>query len=279
MINNMGSLLNEWKEAGVKDSEKALLVTSCGYQKFISKNYSITRPKGRLDYQLIYIIKGKGHFTFGEEVREVSEGSIIVYPPLSPQLYSYSAEEKTELYWIHITGAGIKEYLNNLNLLGAYVHQVGIDKQFIELFEKIVYELQMKKPFCEHMASANFLALISSFARKKTYLKTNPNLRLSEDIKKTIEIMHKGYKENYTVEDYAGFCNLSLYRFIHKFKKYTGMTPLDYLTNIKINTAKDLIINSEFNMSEIAELVGYENPLYFSRVFKKITGICPSKYK
>jgi AraC-like DNA-binding protein len=74
-------------------------------------------------------------------------------------------------------------------------------------------------------------------------------------------------------------CSLSLFRFIHKFKDLTGMTPIEYLTQIRINEAKFLLSNSPLNVAEISSIVGYDDPLYFSRVFKKVTGISPKNYK
>lgn len=279
MINILGSLSNKWNDSGISDSENPILITSCGYQKFISRDYSISRPKGRLDYQIIYIVKGKGSYTLDGKTTELSAGNIILYPPHTAQIYSYSSEDQTELYWIHLTGSSIGDYLHNLNLLDSPVHYVGIHNLFSELFEKIIYELQIKNLLFQYVVAGYFLELISNFARKKVYLKSNTPILISEDIQKVIETMYKHYNQNYTVEHYARLCNLSLYRFIHKFKQYTGMSPLEYLTSIRINTARDLLINSGFNISEIATLVGYDNPLYFSRVFKKSTGICPSKYK
>jgi AraC-type DNA-binding domain-containing proteins len=274
----MGSLLDVWEEAGIDDLKDSILVTSCGYQKFLTKDFYISRPKGRLDYQVIYIVKGKGYYSFDDKNVEVSEGNIIIYSPHTSQSYSYFAQDKTELYWIHFTGFNIEHYLNKLNLLSNNIHYVSMDNQFLELFQKIINELQMKKTMFQYIIAGQFMELVSSFARKKVCLQSDPNMLISEDIQKVIEIMYKNYNETNSVEYYARLCNLSVYRFIHKFKQCTGVTPLGYITNIKINTAIDLIINSGFNISEISALVGYDNPLYFSRVFKKLTGICPSKY-
>lgn len=279
MINILSSISNKWNDNGINDLTDSVLVTSCGYQKFLSKDFSISRPKGRLDYQIIYITKGKGYYTFQGKTLEIPEGNIIVYPPHAPQLYTYSVTDNAELYWVHITGHSINDYLSKLDFLSSNVHYVGIHNQFPELLEKIIYELQLKNPMFKYLATGYIIELISCFARKKACLQSNSPILVSEDIQKIIEIMYKSYTKNYSVEDYARFCNLSLYRFIHKFKQFTGVTPLDYITTIKINTARDLLVNSGFNISEVASLIGYDNPLYFSRVFKKITGICPSKYK
>jgi len=279
LISIFSSISNQWNDNGVDDSTDSVIVTSCGYQRFISKNLSISRPTGRLDYQIIYITKGKGYYSFEGKRLEVLEGNIIIYSPQNPQLYSYSAADSTELYWIHITGNSISDYLSKLGFLSRNIHYVGIHNEFGELFQKIIYELQIKNPMFKYLTAGYIIELISCFARKKACLESSTTILISEDIQKIIELMYKSYNKNYSVEDYAKFCNLSLYRFIHKFKQFTGMSPLDYITNIRINTARDLLVNSAFNISEVALLIGYDNPLYFSRVFKKLTGLCPSRFK
>ncbi|MNN62848.1 HTH-type transcriptional regulator YesS [compost metagenome] len=63
------------------------------------------------------------------------------------------------------------------------------------------------------------------------------------------------------------------------FKKETGETLTDYITRIRINKAKELLLTTDLKVMEISELVGYENPHYFSTVFKKTVGVHPLKYR
>ena len=67
--------------------------------------------------------------------------------------------------------------------------------------------------------------------------------------------------------------------FIRNFKLYTGSTPLNYILNIRISNAQSLLENTKYNITEIASITGYDNPLYFSRLFKKQTGLSPSEYR
>lgn len=67
--------------------------------------------------------------------------------------------------------------------------------------------------------------------------------------------------------------------FIRNFKQYTKMTPLQYILSIRIANAQSLLETTLYSMTEIASIVGYDNPLYFSRIFKKQTGLSPSEYR
>jgi len=96
---------------------------------------------------------------------------------------------------------------------------------------------------------------------------------------KTIEDMHNDYKSSLSISDYAKKCNLSKYHYIHLFKQYTNMSPYAYIMNIRMEKAKELLKYTTLSISEIAEFVGYNNPLNFSNIFKKYTGQSPLNYR
>lgn len=149
-------------------------------------------------------------------------------------------------------------------LLKNLIVKVGISDIFIELFEKIIIELQIKKPNYMFMASAYFLQLLASIGRQIVLPSDESTSPSSHTIKRVLTKIHMKYNESFSVSDLAHDCNLSLYRFIHKFKADTGMTPVEYITQIRINEAKKLLSESSLNVTEVSSIVGYENPLYFS---------------
>ena len=67
--------------------------------------------------------------------------------------------------------------------------------------------------------------------------------------------------------------------FIQNFKKVTKYTPAQYIVSLRIHNAMNLFETTRYNVSQIAAAVGYDNPLYFSRLFKKHTGMTPTEYK
>ena len=72
---------------------------------------------------------------------------------------------------------------------------------------------------------------------------------------------------------------MSVSWFIRNFKEYTGTTPTQYLLSLRISNAQSLLESTSCNVTEIAEIVGYNNPLYFSRLFKKQNGVSPSLFR
>ena len=72
---------------------------------------------------------------------------------------------------------------------------------------------------------------------------------------------------------------MSVSWFIRSFKQYAGTTPMQYLVERRMANAQVLLETTSYNISEIAALVGYDNPLYFSRIFRKQKGMSPSEYR
>lgn len=279
MIDISGHLRNTRKEIGFLDTSQELLINCCGYQKFITKDFSKHREQGRLDYQLIYITNGFGNFLIDDKMIKLGAGSIVLYPPHIKQSYTYYASEQPEVYWIHFTGSNVNELLKKMNLSEQPYFSIGINDSCIYLFKKIIYELQLKRPKFIELSIAYFLQLLAVISRIKDENKIQKNNPKYEVIQRAIEHIHQHYNQEWSIQEFAKLSNLSEYYFIHLFKELTGMPPIQYLTNVRIDKAKELLLNSSLSISEIGAIVGYNNPLYFSRMFKKVTGVSPTFYR
>lgn len=270
---------HSWQEHGLNNTEHFLAVNWCGYQRLQTKSLSRNRDQGRVDFQLIYITGGKGLFRFQDETIEVTSGNLVIYTPGQPQHYSYQAEDGTEAYWIHFTGYSAYDYLQQFGLLKQSIHTIGIIDEVIALFKKIIQELNSHMPLRGHLTTAYLLEMLTLLGRRLQSTDELGSQGRHPDINQMIAFMHEKYSDNLSISDLAGECSLSVFRFIHKFKEVTGMTPMKYITDIRMNEAKKLLSESSLHVKEVAAVVGYDNPLYFSRIFRSTVGIPPSEYK
>jgi AraC-like DNA-binding protein len=101
-----------------------------------------------------------------------------------------------------------------------------------------------------------------------------PRSQLVDD---AISLFHSEYAHPFEVSAYAKSCNVSASCFARKFKQQIGISPLQYLIDVRINKACELL-NTSVSVREISSIVGYDDPLYFSRLFKKHTGMSPRQY-
>lgn len=89
MINVSGHLRNERRATGFEDLSTALTVNCCGMQIFKTKDYKQNRAAGRVDYQLIYIYKGAGHYYIHGKWKSLSAGNVLLFRPKEAQTYSF----------------------------------------------------------------------------------------------------------------------------------------------------------------------------------------------
>ncbi len=255
------------------DALRPLFIVSCGYQYFLSKDFSIRRPEGRPDYQLLYMYKGCGHFLLDGNWRTVGEGSLILYKPTDPQVYTYRAADHPEIYWIHFLGLESVSLLETYEIRDAFI---GRHRTLKQIFEEIILELQLHKPMFHEIAMADFhkmLALINRFMQLQYKPRINSPL-----IDQLIAELGKRYMEEWDIRAMADYCHLSMDHFSHQFKKAAGLSPIQFLTQLRIEQAKELLLTESLSVSEVSQLVGYQDALYFSRVFKKATGTSPRMF-
>ncbi|RCX15409.1 two-component system response regulator YesN [Fontibacillus phaseoli] len=108
---------------------------------------------------------------------------------------------------------------------------------------------------------------------------SQPKENINKVIAKTQEYISNNYHKDLSIEEVSEIADLSISHFCMLFKQVTGYTFLEYLTQCRIEKAKYILKNSQVKVYQIAPLVGYQDPRYFTQVFKKVTGMTPSEYR
>ncbi len=103
-------------------------------------------------------------------------------------------------------------------------------------------------------------------------------LRYSRIVRKILVILHHEYNVDLSIEEIADRIHLSAVYIRKRFKNEIGITILGYLTKIRMEKAIELLSTGEYKVFEVAELVGYSSSQYFSKVFKKYSGLRPLDY-
>lgn len=265
----------------IKDKSKPLIVTSCGTYRLYTKPILPTwRPRGRLDYQLLYIAAGKAHFHFDDKEQVVTAGHMVLYRPKEPQKYEYYGEDQTEVYWVHFTGGNVKNILRSYGLTDdKRVFYCGSGLDYQNLFRTMINELQMCKVNYAEMLEMYLRQIFIMLQRYFLNSLKTDNAHVVEEINKATLYFNEHYSEDISIDEYAQNNHVSVSWFIRNFKQCTGSTPMQYILSKRIYNAEILLHDSTYNVTEIAEIVGYDNPLYFSRIFKKVKGISPSEYR
>ncbi|WP_347394494.1 helix-turn-helix transcriptional regulator [Parabacteroides leei] len=100
-----------------------------------------------------------------------------------------------------------------------------------------------------------------------------------QKMQKACMLMRENVYENFTSEDIAKAINMSYSNFRKFFKKYVGITPHQYILQLKINKIKELLDSTEMSIQDISAKLNFESPDYFSFFFRKKTGVSPISYR
>lgn len=267
--------------APIKDKSRPLIVTSCGtYRLKTVKRLPTLRPKGRLDYQLLYIVSGKGHFYFHGEDRVAYAGHMVLIQPRQEQRYEYFGEDKPEVYWVHFTGSDVKNILRSYHIpMDDPIFYSGASSTYSYLFKEMINELQNCKTGYEDLLAMYLRQIFLLVQRTRQEERPTVSTYIQEEMEFARRYFNEHYNEPISIQEYAESRNMSVCYFQRNFKQIVKHTPMQYLLTIRVNNAASLLETTDYSMAEIAAIVGYEDPLYFSRLFRKIKGVSPRDYR
>ena len=145
-----------------KDKKHPIFIGSCGtYRLYTIKKLPTHRPRGRLDYQLLYVASGKAHFYFDGKEEIVSAGNMVLYRPKEEQRYYYYGADHPEVYWVHFTGNNVKNILRKYGIVdGVHVIYSGVSMEYKHLYMNMIEELQLRKDDYEELLVYYFMQLL-----------------------------------------------------------------------------------------------------------------------
>ena len=279
MYMNAGFLNNN--RLPFKDKSKPLIVGSCGNYRLKSKEKLPTwRPRGTLDYQLIYVASGKTHFYFGDEERIVNAEQMVLFQPRQPQHYEYFAKDKPEVYWVHFTGSDVKNILRHYGIpMDEPVFYSGNSSMYAYLFKEMIHEFQTCRLGYQELLEMYLRQILLLIVRSREEHNPTVSSFIQDEMELARRYFTEHYNEEINIEEYAKSRGMSISWFLRNFKQLTAKSPMQYVLSIRINNAVSLLEGTNYNINEISSIVGYDNPLYFSRIFKKQKGVSPSDYR
>ncbi len=241
-----------------------------GYFCDLERDLVTRRPHGREDYQLIYVKQGCMVCETEAGERQIPAGSLYLYRPRTPQLYRYTSGEGTLYIWFHFSGMGVERLLEGL---------IGTDACLtVGEAHEISDALADLKGHCtdDSTASREYAAgrLVMLFAELK---KRNAGRdRMMERVKAQLSREPFGTG---SMRDYAEMVGMSESHLARRFKAYTGMTPHRYKLHVLMKQAEELLLSTDLNVAEVSRMLGIDDSLYFSRLFKRECGASPTQYK
>ena len=266
-------------DKGYVDNSKDFVLGSCGHSVLLSDSphVSVIRENGREDYQLIYLAKGSYCFHIGDREVVLKGGQALLYKPFEKQYYHSLDTCDVEFYWAHFTGSECENILRSFGFWDENVFYVGMSDKFPLLYKWAIKELQLKRLGYIELATGYFMQILSLMSRN--YLQSADDTSESHIAEKAMIYFHRHFNEDISIDDFAKSLNITPCWFRKCFKNRTGVSPKQFINDIRLAYARELLLTSDIKINEIAEQAGYENAYYFSRIFTKNTGVSPMQFR
>lgn len=240
--------------------------------------FPVERHEGYEYPQLFVTREGEGEIYFeGRHVRLVPN-SVFYLPPHCP--HEYQAVTKSwYVDWICFDGTHVMDILEQWQV-NRFLYFLNCGAERIhELMEKAYYMIKSDKQYGNYYASALLYDILLEYKKladnKFPYIsKESPDA-----VARVLRFMEDNYQKPLKLADIAQTAEMSEQHICRLFKKNIKTSPIDYLNQIRINQAKELLSYSDSTIAEIAANVGFSDSSYFSVVFKKYEGISPAEYK
>ena len=233
---------------------------------------------------MIFVCEGNGHIVIGGNRYPIKKGMLFYIPPGVQQTIELRAQIPEHYMTVHFSGSRMV-----LNPDGKWKH--GEDIQTLhqpsarkitdyapleELFEKLLDTWNDKGPSYEFVAATLLRQLLIWVSQNNK--RQSKNHAISLKIDRMIEYMRRNINRKVTLEELSGIAGLSTFYLSRAFKEATGYPIITYFNKMKIDKAKELLVEGNKKVKEVAYELGYTNEFYFSRIFKRIEGLRPTEF-
>ncbi len=243
--------------------------------------YYFNWERGRVldEYQIIYLLKGRGVFESRESGRiELEEGSVILIFPRVWHRYKPLAGGEWHTYWVGFKGAYADQIIGRLHLAPSDpVQQTGYRKRIIQILQEIFELGQTEFPGYQQVMSGEVMKLtgwLKALKRKEEFGDYDAGTVI-----RRAKVIIMNSRDDIPVDQVAGELNMGYSKFRKLFKEYTGIAPGQYRIELKLKRAVEGLYDREKPIKEIALESGFKSPYYFSRIFKKKLGCSPLAYR
>lgn len=240
--------------------------------------------------EIIFMQEGTGSFYINNQSYNLNENDILIVN--SNNIHSGKAE-KNSIYQCILFNLNIFEIMHEDNFYKQYIPALTDSSlEFVPYIDANVNDYQSIRHIVKLIIEKNnvnntfyvrgcLMQLLNELANLSLIIKANSVSyhKNINSLKKVIDYMQKNYQHKISIKELAKISNFSQQYFCEYFKKNINETPVDFLNMIRIRAATQLLLKTDMRIIDISYETGFNNFSYFSKVFQKITGLSPSKYR
>lgn len=243
--------------------------------------YNFNWNNGRIlhEYQVNYITEGGGTMETHTGTYKINEGSMILLRPNLWHRYRPLRHKGWMEHYIGFKGEFAEKMFNNSDYLReSPVIHIGFQENIINDFQDIINNVSGERPGYHQVSAGLIIHILGQIIS----IKKNENFRhrtIEKTIQKACLIIRDNSFNNLNIENISNNLNIDYSLFRKTFKKYTGLSPKQYHTLLRIKQAVHMLSATEMSIKEISSSLGFCSVFYFNKLFKVKTGRTPFVYR
>lgn len=247
-----------------------------------ARHHAVSHPKGCEQHIFLYCTEGEGWIILNGKSYTLSAHQFIILPPSVAHSYGASPTQPWSLYWACYQGKKAALYAEKFyRPTPVPPSDTSRITERIRLFDEIYTILQqgfsVDNLNYANICFAHFLAtfrFIDSYRQGK-----KPGEYAAGVIHRLTYYMNENLDKKLTIPQMAAYAGYSPSYFYRKFLQETGYAPMDYFIRLKISSACMYLIKTDLKINQVAQLLGYTDAYYFTRIFTKIVGLSPTDFR
>ncbi len=258
----------------------ALLPCRLGYFPR-AQGQKVSRPNGDWAFTLLYCLDGEGVLDLSQGQYRITRGTFVLLRPFEFHAYAAEPEQPWSYYWIHFNGTVAQQYYDVLTGGGGKHVCIAVDSdlRFVENFEKILGTFQEGQAYKNLVQASSAMHQLLGDLFGQICQRSAPQASAGARIERTLAMMRKNVGAHVSIHELAASAGMSHAYFTLQFRKHTGQSPRSFFNRQRVAKACEYLAATDTKVENIARLVGYEDPFYFCRLFKRITQQTPTLYR
>lgn len=229
--------------------------------------------------EIFYITGGKGSFLIEDQTHPVEQDHLVVINSGVP--HTEFSDEAQPLEYIVLGVNGLELTANNEQKQFHILSFQHTDSPLLSYMKEMLREIEEKAwgydIICQNLLE---ILLVRAMRSSNYAARVVPSVnKVSKECAAARRYIDSHFKENLSLDQLAAMVHINKYHLVHSFTKAYGTSPINYMLSLRLQESRYLLQSSDHSMSQIAQIVGFSSPCYFSQVFHKAMGMSPREYR
>lgn len=258
---------------------RGLHVTDAGYFP-VAADHLVERRDGSPTALVILCLRGSGWVRLGDALREVGPGDFVWLPAGKAHAYG-AADDPWTIAWAHFAGDEVRAWrrlLERTDTIDGAVLHLPVDRLDELALDRVYAALERGHALRHQVAAA--AALRHALSTAAELARAPRGARTAQDrVLASLEMLRRDWQRPHRLEELATAAGVSVTHYSALFRRQTGFAPIDFLIRLRVQHACHLLATTRMSVAEVGERVGYTDPYYFTRCFRRVMGCSPRRYR